>query len=82
MEVTQLTAFEMAGRYPLYFRQALRFIIEIGGEEALARFEHVMSEVFKHNFPTVSDEHETARNAVTDMVADDFKTVRETPDLI
>ena len=82
MTDTKWITHEAFGRYPLYFRQALRFILEIGGPEALARFEHLMSEVFQHPIPTTSEEHESARKFVTEMVVKDFALVREKPDLM
>lgn len=82
MEPTPFAMSEVYMRYPHYFRQALRFILATGGEEALARFAHMMSESFERPGPTSSEDQEAARKWVTEMVASDLRQVWSKPDLI
>jgi len=83
MEITPAMQFEVLSRYPMYFRQAMRFIAIIGGPQALDRFEEIMSGLFNDVGDDELDEVEKAAKAfVRDSVRRDLVWVREEPDMV
>lgn len=66
--------------YRLFCRQALRFISELGGPEALDRFEAFVHPVFETKRPMAP--LEAARLIALSKIDEDLQIVRSTPDLM
>jgi len=65
----------------MFCRQALRFIIEIGGPEALDRFEQIVRPSIATRPDTTLD-FDRMRDLALEMIDDDLRQARESPDLI
>ncbi len=80
MDDIQLRGMAQAGDYGHFCRFALRFIVELGGMEALDRFEALVR-------PTIEDGErppclEAMKAKALELVAHDLSSVRQNPDFI